>query len=259
MEVNVYSTDGDPIEQVELPPIFEEEFRPDIIRRAVLAAQTSRVQSWGSDPQAGKRTTAETPGKRTGLTRVRRVKGRGYHAAGRGAFAPFTKGGRRTHPPRPEQRREERINKKERHLAIRSAISATKERDLVTSRGHEADRVKEFPIVVDEKFEGINRTKEVKEALKNLAVGFDVERSKNKRKIRSGKGKMRGRRYRQAVGPLIVIGRDDGVVQAARNLPGVDVVPVEGLNAELLAPGGEPARLTVWTRSAVERLGGMFR
>ncbi len=65
---------------------------------------------------------------------------------------------------------------------------------------------------------------------------------------------MRGRRYRQSVGPLLVIGKDNGVVKAARNLPGVDVVSVVNLNAELLAPGGDPARLTLWTESAIKKL-----
>ncbi|NOR39028.1 MAG: 50S ribosomal protein L4, partial [Candidatus Thorarchaeota archaeon] len=46
-----------------------------------------------------------------------------------------------------------------------------------------------------------------------------------------------------------------GIGLAARNLPGVDVVEVHGLNADLLAPGTHPGRLVLWTKSAIDRLG----
>ena len=63
---------------------------------------------------------------------------------------------------------------------------------------------------------------------------------------------------KQAVGPLLVITKNEGVAEAARNLPGVDVVSVENLNAELLAPGTHPGRLTVWTNSAFEKVETFF-
>nr|NIQ06333.1 50S ribosomal protein L4 [Candidatus Korarchaeota archaeon] len=44
----------------------------------------------------------------------------------------------------------------------------------------------------------------------------------------------------------------------ARNLPGVDIVKVNNLNVELLAPGTHPGRLTVWTSSALEKLNELF-
>jgi large subunit ribosomal protein L4e len=61
------------------------------------------------------------------------------------------------------------------------------------------------------------------------------------------------------VGPLIVIAEDKGIRKAARNLPGVTVRYVSKLNAEDLAPGTQPGRLTVWTKSAIEALAaGLF-
>jgi large subunit ribosomal protein L4e len=77
-------------------------------------------------------------------------------------------------------------------------------------------------------------------------------------KERAGKGKGRGRRIKHAVGPLLVIAEKQSVAKAARNLPGVDVSSVNNLNAELLAPGTHPGRLTVWTKSAFEKLGETF-
>lgn len=258
MDATINSLSGETTKKIELPKIFEEGIRPDVIKRAVLSAQSSRIQPKGSDPRAGMETTAETPQKGSGLTRVRRVKGRRYHAAGRGAWAPFTSGGRRAHPLKSEEERKENVNKKEKDLAIRSAISATKELNMVSSRGHEVDGVDSLPIVVENKFEDIEKTREVKKALEKLGVWNDVVRVKRSRTVRAGRGKSRGRRYRQGVGPLLIVGEDGGIIRGSRNIPGVDVILTEEINAELLAPGGVPGRLTVWTESAIEKIGGRF-
>ena len=92
----------------------------------------------------------------------------------------------------------------------------------------------------------------------NIGVWADIFRVKDSRKIRAGKGKMRGRKMKQAVGPLLVITKNDGIAEAARNLPGLDVVSVESLNAEVLAPGTHSGRLTVWTNSAFQKLETVF-
>ena len=57
-----------------------------------------------------------------------------------------------------------------------------------------------------------------------------------------------------AVGPLIVISKDDGLGNAASNLPGVDVSYMKNLNPEMLAPGTHPGRFTIWTSSSIEEL-----
>lgn len=259
MKVHVYSLEGKPVEEIELPPIFEEEFRPDVIRRAVLAHQTARLQPYGADKMAGKRTSAETWGKGFGVARVRRVKGSRHPSAGRGAFSPHTVGGRRAHPPKVEKILRERINRKERRLAIRSAIAATKERRLVTSRGHIVDEVVELPLVVTDELGRLRKTSEVMEVFQKLGLLRDLERVARSKRIRAGRGKMRGRRYKRAVGPLIVVDKEEGLKSGARNLPGVEVIEVRNLNAEKLAPGGVPGRVTVWTKGAIERLAeGMF-
>jgi large subunit ribosomal protein L4e len=63
---------------------------------------------------------------------------------------------------------------------------------------------------------------------------------------------------KRAVGPLVVVAENKGIVEAARNVPGVDVVTVANLNVEMLAPGTHPGRLTVWTNSAIEKLGELY-
>lgn len=255
--VHVYSLEGKPVEEIDLPPVFETEFRPDMIRRAVIAAQTSRLQPKGTDVMAGKRTTAQTWGKGRGVARVRRVKGSRYAAAGKGAFSPSTVGGRRAHPPKTTKIIRERINKKERRQAIRSAIAATKDKVLVSSRGHDVVNVQELPLIVTDEFEEMRRTREIKKLFEKLGIWPDIRRVIKSRRIRAGRGKWRGRRYRQVIGPLVVIGRDRGIKRGAGNLPGIDVVKVSNLSAERLAPGGAPGRLTIWTKSAIQELRGI--
>jgi large subunit ribosomal protein L4e len=259
VRTKVFSLDGQPVSEIELPPIFKTEFRPDVIKRAVLSAQSARIQPWGADLMSGKRTSAETWGKGFGVSRTRRVKGTRYHAAGRGAFSPHTVGGRRAHPPKVEKTVHERINRKERRLAIRSAIAATGSKKLVSSRGHIVEGVPGFPLIVNDEIESKSKTREVKEVLQKLGLWKDVERTIARKKIKSGRGKMRGRRYRQAIGPLLVIAQDRGIVKGSRNTPGLDITVISKLNVELLAPGGTAGRLTLWTRGAIQKLAeGMF-
>ena len=247
--VNVYSLDGAPIKEIKLPEIFYEEIRPDIIKRAVIASQTHRIQPKATDVMAGKRTTAFSWGPGYGRARVPRIR-----TGTRVAFAPMTVGGRQAHPPRIEKKIKEKINKKERRLAIRSAIAATASKELVQKRGHKIEKAPELPIIVEDTFQTLKKTSDVKKALEKLGMLDDITRAKTKKTIRAGKGKMRGRKYRKAKGPLIVIAKNDGIVSSARNLPGVDIVVVKNLNAELLAPGTHPGRLTLWTESAIEEL-----
>lgn len=254
MKIKVYSLEGEAIDEMELPEIFNEEFRPDVIKRAVLSAQTARVQPWGPDPMAGKRTSAQSYGAGRGVAMVPRIKN-----GSRAAFVPQAVGGRRAHPPRPQKNYHERINRKERRLAIRSAVAATARKDLVEARGHRIENVPQLPLVVDDELSMIKRTADTREVFRKLGIMDDIVRAKEGKKIRAGKGKMRGRKYRTPRGPLIVVGDDRGITRGARNHPGVDVVTVENLNAELLAPGTHPGRLTVFTRSAIEKLDGLFQ
>lgn len=259
MRVHVYSLEGKPLEELELPPVFDEELRPDLIKRAVIAAQTARLQPWGADWMAGKRTSAETWGKGFGVARVRRVKGRMSPAAGMGAFAPHTVGGRKAHPPKVEKNLRERINKKERRLALRSAIACTKEKGLVSRRGHLTNNIPEVPLVVNDDLERVKKAKRAKEVFQKLGLWHEVERVIKSKHMRAGRGKMRGRRSRQAVGPLLIVSENRGIKSSVTNLPGVEVVVVNNLNSERLAPGGVPGRLTVWTKAAIQKLaGGLF-
>jgi large subunit ribosomal protein L4e len=241
-------------ERVTLPAHFDTPYRPDIIKRAVLAVQSRRRRPHGVDELAGKRNTAQSWQTGHGRSRMPRVKGSGTSAANKAGFAPGTVGGRQAHPPEARKVIVERINTKENRLAIRSAIAASANPDFVKARGHNIENVPQIPMVVSDKLESVKTTKDAFEALIFLGLGDDLDRASNGRSVRAGKGKMRGRKMKTPKSLLIVVGTDSGIGKAARNLPGVDITEVHGLNAELLAPGTHPGRLVVWTRSAIDRL-----
>ena len=251
----IFDLKGEKVGKVRLPAIFKTPIRPDVIKRAVVAIQSHRFQPQGRDVFAGKRTTAESRGVGLGIARVARVKGRGQRAA----FIPFAVGGRATHPPVVEKKIKKKIPRKEMRLALRSAVAATASKETVASRGHVIDDVPDFPLVVVDEIQRLKKTWEVKDTFIQLGVWPDIYRVRESRKVRAGKGKMRGRKIKQAVGPLIVINENEGIVEAARNLPGVDIVTVEGLNVELLAPGTHPGRLTIWTSPTIEKVDALSR
>ncbi|MFB6068320.1 MAG: 50S ribosomal protein L4 [Halobacterium sp.] len=247
MQATVRDLNGDDSGTLDLPDVFTEPVRPDLIKRAVLAAQANRTQEYGSDEYAGLRTAAESHGSGRGMAHVPKTNGRG-------ARVPQTVGGRKAHPPKAEKDHGLDVNDKERKAALRSAVAATTDGELVAERGHEFDGDVDLPLVVSDDFEDLVKTKEVVSFLEAVGVHADVERADEGRTVRAGQGKLRGRKYQEPTSILFVTSSDAGPSKAARNLAGVDVATAREVNAEDLAPGTEPGRLTVWTESAVEEV-----
>jgi len=251
VKVNVYGIDGSSSQKIELPEIFNTPYRPDIIRKSFNVLHSNKRQPYGADPFAGTKHATASVGKGRGQSRVPRLtQGR------RAALAPCVVGGRRAHPPKAERVWKEKMNKKEKLLAKNSAIAATKDKEIVTNRGHKFDDKITLPIVVDDKFEDIKKTKDVIEALDKIGVYDDVLRATNGKHIRAGKGKVRGRKYRTPKS-ILIISKKDEIQKSSKNLTGVDVVKPEQINIEHLAPGGYAGRLTIITKSALKEIGGV--
>jgi len=140
-----------------------------------------------------------------------------------------------------------------------SAVAATSSKELVQARGHKIGADLELPIVVSDEAEKVTKSSEAEKLFKNLGLWEDVERASD-RKIRSGKGSVRGRPFKNKVSALIVVAKQQGAEKAFGNFSGVGVVDVSRLNVADLAPGTHPGRLTIWTESALKgldsRLGG---
>jgi large subunit ribosomal protein L4e len=247
MKAQVKSLEGGVAKDIELPEIFSEEYRPDLIKKAVMALQSVRRQPHGTDPFAGIRSSAVGWGSGRGSSHVPRIRN-----GSRAAKVPQAKGGREAHPPKVEKILVKEINQKEKQKAFRSAVAASINPDLIKGRGHTFAGA--VPIVFEDKFEAIGKTADLIDVLTTAGIYSDIERAKDSKKVRAGRGKMRGRRFKQRKSLLIVTA--DKPLLAARNLSGVDVVTIDSLNVEHLAPGMLAGRLTVWTESALVRLEG---
>jgi large subunit ribosomal protein L4e len=245
MKAQVLSLNGETIREIDLPAQFETAFRPDLIKKAVIAIQSTRYQPHGTNPFAGITASAVGWGSGRGASHVPRLKN-----SSRAAKVPQAKGGRAAHPPKVAKVLIRSINKKEKRKALNSAIAATANEDIVRLRGHKFTG--SLPFVLSDEFEDLTQTRQVIACLKAIGVYTDIERSALSRKVKPGRGKMRGRRYKQRKSLLIVTGSE--ALRAARNLAGVDVCSIRSLNVEHLAPGTHASRLTIWTENALSKL-----
>ncbi len=249
-KVNVYGTDGSAAEKIDLPTIFSTPYRPDIIRKSFNVTHSNKRQPYGADPFAGTKHATASVGKGRGMSRVPRLT-QGKAAA----LAPCVVGGRRAHPPKAERNWKEKINKKEKALSVQSALAATADKALVSQRGHQFDEKVTLPIVVDDKFETITKTKDLIAAFEHIGIYDDVLRATNGKHVRPGKGKTRGRKYKTPKS-ILIISTKNTIEKSAGNLTGVDSITPSQMNIEHLAPGGDAGRLTVVTKSALNKIGG---
>ena len=250
IKANIYGLDGSVKNKIDLPDVFNTPYRPDIIRKSFNALRSNKRQPYGSDPLAGTKHATASVGKGRGRSRVPRL------TQGRtAALAPCVVGGRRAHPPKAEKNWKEKINKKEKLLARNSAIAAASDKEIVTKRGHKFDDKLTLPIIIDDEFEKIKKTKELIVTLEKIGIYDDVLRSINGKHIRAGKGKSRGRKYRRPKS-ILIIATKNNIEKSSNNLCGVDIAKPNQLNIEHLAPGGDAGRLIVLTTSALKEIGG---
>jgi len=258
MKLNIYSIKGEAKGSVSVKTNYP--VRTDLVQRAVASELSLKRQPYGTDPLAGKRTSAHYHGRRgirhsmmnREMARMKRIHGSGFlHMTAR--FVPQAIKGRKAHPPKVEKDWEKGMNKKEWRKALASAFCACLQKELVEKRGHKIKGLKQVPVIIENKFASVKKAKEVLALLEKLGLKQEIERAKEK-KVRAGKGTARGRRYKRKKSLLIVVKEDKGISKAAENIPGVDVVEVGNLSVSDLVPGTKPGRLSLWTEAAFEHM-----
>lgn len=261
MEITIRTRKNEESGKAKLPVQFSEVVRDDLIKRAVLAEQSVSRQRYGNRPDAGMRVSAKLSRRRrkyrggygVGMSRVpRKILSRsGTRFNWVAAEAPGTRGGRRAHGPTAEKVFAQKINNKELAKALRSALSATVQKDVVLSRGHKVPDT--YPFILSDDMESISKTKDFQSTLETLGFSDEMSRAAIK-KVRAGVGKMRNRRYKRRVGPVVVVSSDCALQFAAKNIPGFDVVTVSNLTAHTLAPGCHAGRAALFTVQALKEM-----
>lgn len=244
---------------VVLPAVFSVGIRPDIVNFVHTNISKNRRQGHAVNFFAGMKHSAESWGTGRAVSRIPRVGGSGTSRNGQGAFGNMCRKGRMFAPIRIWRRWHRRNNLKQKRYAVATALAASAILPLVQARGHRVNNVPEFPLVVADATEKIERTKEAVRFLRDVGAWADVQKVIDTVKVRAGKGKLRNRRYRSRRGPLVVYsGANVPLLKALRNIPGVEVAHVSRLNLLQLAPGGHVGRFIIWTESAFKELNNIF-
>ena len=253
--IPTYTITGTKDAEIELPIIFATPFRRDLIHKAFTNLTSHKFQKQGRKPNAGMDVVADSndPPTGQGVSRVARMQGGGGGRQGQGAEVASTRGGRQAHPPIVEKVIYKKLNKKENRLALCSAIAATASKQLIESRGHKIKDIESFPIIVSDEIETVEKTSEIIKILDALKLADDVKRL-DSRKPRSGQSRLRGRTRKVGKSVLFVTSNSDKLSKATGALPGVEVQQVNKLSVLDLAPGSDPIRLTVYSKSAIQEI-----
>ena len=242
-------------ETIELPQVFSSSIRRDIVEKTQAAM--FKKQRYTVFPLAGKQSST---GKQShtrrkfktlygkGISRVPRkaLWRRGDQFYWVGTFIPGTVKGRQAHPPK-IGRRDRVINKKEKILALRSCIAATASKELLQQNYSTFNSKLELPIIIKSSLLG--KTKEIVNALKINKI----EILKDK-KIRAGKGKTRGRKYKNAKKILLILGEKEKSPTSIFNS-----IKISQLNTQDLSLNGKPGKLVIYTENAIKELGSKYK
>lgn len=254
MKTLIFSLTGSKQDEIELPKVFSTPVNKDLIHRAYVNLDSHHYQRQGRHPSAGQDVVAMSndPPTGHGAARVARIRGGGPRR-GQAAAVAMTRGGRQAHPPTSEKVVYKKLNKKENRLALCSAIAATTSKELISARGHVVDGIQSFPLVVSDDIEKISKAKEISKVFDALKLSADIERLE-KRKARSGRAVIRGRKTKIGKSILFVTKDAKTLAKACGAFSGVDVRTVNDLSVLDLAPGSSLIRLTIYTKSAIAEI-----
>ena len=246
--------------EIEMPKVFGEKVRQDILSKVYEVQRLAGKQMIGAKKGAGAGYSASgilkhrrhawktTYGR--GISRIpRKIMSR--HGASFnwiGATVASTRGGRRAHPPKSIKNLFKKINKKELLIAMASGFAGTIDEKVLKDKfGRE---VKSGFVFSDDVLK--MKTKDFIVLLKKVFGGLEIVLKK--KKIRAGKGKTRGRKYKSNAGLLFVIGGKEEMKRT-----GVDVMKVDELGIVDLAPGGVAGRVVGYSENAIKEIGEKFK
>lgn len=265
MKAKIYTIEGKQEKEITLPDCFKESIREDLIQKIIEAKKV--WQPYAPSPMAGNQYSASgvlhhhrkiwKSQYGRGMSRVPRkqMSRRGSQFQWVGATVPNTRGGRRAHVPKVVSMISlARINKKELKLAIMSALSATVSAKWLIKRYESLreEKVTNLPLIVESKITSL-KSKEVLAGLKKILGEKLYSLAIQKKTIRKGIGKLRGRKYKSNAGMLLVLGNKEKL-----KITAFDVIQVKTLGINDLANGGV-GRLTVYTEEAIKDLGAKFK
>jgi len=256
--LSVFSLTGEKNGETTIPSVMNAPLRPDIVQFVHTNLNKNKRQAYAVSIYAGKQVSASSWGTGRAVARIPRVGGGGTSRSGQGACGNMCRGGRMFAPTKTWRRWHRKVNNTQKRYAIASSLAASAIPALIMARGHRIDDVPEIPLIMDDAIQSTKKTATVKDILASVGALEDVEKASESKKIRSGKGKMRNRRYTLRCGPLIIYNQDCGVEQAFRNLPGVELCCVTRLNLLQLAPGGHMGRFCIWSQSAIDKLDTIY-
>merc|ERR1711950_97780 len=203
-QITVYSEKSDATEApVCLPAVFKAPIRPDIVSFIHHEVAKNNRQAYAVNKDAGHQTSAESWGTGRAVARIPRVRGGGTHRSGQGAFGNMCRGGRMFAPTKTWRRWHRPINQNQRRYAVCSALAASALPPLVMARGHVISGINEVPLVVSDKVQAFQKTKEAVAFLRRNKAWADVAKVYATRRMRAGKGKLRNRRTVMKRGPLV--------------------------------------------------------
>lgn len=259
MKAIVYSLDGKEKKEITLPLQFEEEYREDLIRRAVLSEESKEKQPKGNYRFAGMETSTKYRGRKEDYGSL---KNRGQAMLPREVLPkgkwgkvkriPSAVGGRRAHPPKVEKKIIENINHKEYKKALRSALRGSTIQEVV-SRRIEVGGIK-LPIIIEDSFEKVSKIKDVIALLEKLKLMSIIEQAKERIRRKTGLRCKRTKTIKRAPKYLLFVCKDGKIIDAAENLPGVDAKTVSNLRVKDLSPGAIGGRITIFTEAAIKEI-----
>jgi len=137
-------------------------------------------------------------------------------------------------------------------IAFESAISATANEKTILSKyaSLKNKKISNLPLIVEGKISSL-KTKKLLESIKKILGKELFSVALKKKEVRSGKGKLRGRKYKSNAGLLFVVGKNEKIKTKA-----FDVKKAGNVSVSDLAKGGL-GRLTIYTENAVKELNSL--